>query len=157
MSLIEAAAVLAIIHVPYSLRIIYEATSTPGIDAAKAWTLFISAYRYGDVMGYAAGMLASTTVWFFFNLKLFSNKIPLLLFLIIGPLLLLFFAAPIYFRDLNGNIGNPEFVSSYVKFLLGAAAFLWILSMYHQRTAGTNIDVRGTDSVKQIMKTVHPG
>ncbi|ASP70451.1 hypothetical protein CDO28_02040 [Sinorhizobium meliloti] len=157
MSFVEAGVVLAIIHVPYAFRILYEALGTPGMDFSKARILFFSAYKYGDVMGYAAGMLASTTVWFFFNFRLFANRIPLLLFLVIGPLFLLFLSSPIYFRDLNGNIGNTEFVSNYVIFLLLVAAFFWIFSMYQQRTAGTNFDVRGADSVNQIMKTVHPG
>jgi len=157
LTIVEILLTLLIVHIPLFLRIIYDAVGKPGMTWAGAVDLFWSGYKYGDILGYTAGMLASSTVWFFLNLRLFSSRPGRLLALTIGPLLLLFFASPVYFRDINGDIGNATFTVTYIQIILALSLLLWLVSIYQQRAIGNDIDLSGDKAVTAIKNKLSAG
>ena len=155
-SVFEAVIVLLIMHVPIVLRLLYEGMDSAQMTWTAAWSMFMSSYRYGDILGYTSGLLASSTAWFLLNLHYSKHRPKTILALIVLPLLLFFFASPMYFRDLKGPVENHEFAEAYVKFLLGSAAALWIVSMYQQRSI-PSLRLSDGDQIKDIMKNVTDG
>ncbi|MNV47784.1 hypothetical protein D3C71_1396610 [compost metagenome] len=154
LSVLEIIATLLIINIPLFLRLVYDTMGRPGTTMETAIAMFLSGYKYGDILGYTAGMLASSTVYFLINFKLFSLRPGLLLTLTIGPLLVLFFASPVFFRDMTGNVGNASFAASYIQWVLGISFLLWLFSAYQQRAIGTGLDINGDRAVDAIKTTL---
>ncbi|MCQ1572965.1 hypothetical protein NFO65_19755 [Neorhizobium galegae] len=150
LSCLEIVLTLLIINIPIFLRLIYDAMGKPGTTFTTAVELFWSGYKYGDILGYTAGMLASSTVYFLFNLRLFTSRPGLLLSLTLGPLLVLFFASPVFFRDMTGGVGNATFAASYVQGILALSFLLWLFSAYQQRAIGSGMDLNGDRAVNAI-------
>lgn len=151
-SIVEMILTLAIIHVPIILRIIYLKFD-PKFSDSSFYDLFIGGFKYGDVLGYTAGLLASSTVWFLLNIGLFKSRPLRVVLMILAPLLLLFFAAPVYFKEMNGEL-NSGFAASYVQGIVVLSFFFWFVSLYQQKAIVNISSVSGSQMVDSIVEQV---
>lgn len=137
LSLIEASIVIAVTQLPLLIGLIVHVMRTA--DAEFTWataiSVFSDTYTHGDVLSYVAGILGSSMAYFLVNMWVLRNRPGLFVPLILLPVLLLLFAAPVYIQDIDGQVGNENFVANYIKYLLWAAVGLWLYSLYQSRVA----------------------
>jgi len=136
-SALEAFIVLLVTQLPLLLGLISHVMDTAGetFSFATAAEVFGRTFSPGDVLSYAAGILGSSMAFFVVNLGVFKHKTFLILPLIVAPIFILFFAAPVYIQDIDGQVGNAQFVSTYIKVLIGLSIFVWLFSLYQSRVA----------------------
>ncbi|WCK12380.1 hypothetical protein G6L41_008870 [Agrobacterium tumefaciens] len=132
-SLFEIILTMAFVHLPILLGLVFQAVGKDGMTPELALKMFFADYSYGDILGYSAGILASSTVWFVLNIKMFKNRPGWGAALIVFPFLILMFAAPVFFREQVGEVGNNEFAATYVQLILLLAFLTWWVSLYQQR------------------------
>ena len=137
LSVVEALIVLLVTQLPLLLGLISHVMNTAGetFSFATAAEVFGRTFSPGDVLSYAAGILGSSMAFFVVNLGVFKHKTVLILPLIVAPIFILFFAAPVYIQDIDGQVGNAQFVSTYIKVLIGLSIFVWLYSLYQSRVA----------------------
>lgn len=137
LSVIEALIVLLVTQLPLLLGLITYVMATAGetLSFATAAKVFGQTFSPGDVLSYAAGILGSSMAFFVVNLGVFKHKTMQILPLIVAPVFILFFAAPVYIQDIDGQVGNAQFVSNYIKVLIGFSVFVWLYSLYQSRVA----------------------
>lgn len=144
----EACIILLIIHVPLYFSIIWYLFDIQSNNVTNtAASVFRKTYDAGDILGYTAGLLASSTAFFFRRAYLFSVKPKTTLALTILPLVVLFFASPVFFRELDGRGEISSFASDYVIWLLAAAAIVWLFSLYQQSTIFSPSRDTATESI----------
>jgi hypothetical protein len=148
-SLFEIILTMIFIHLPLLLGLIFQAVGKAGMTSELAFKMFFADYSYGDILGYSAGLLASSTVWFVLNIGLFKNRPGWAVGLILVPFVILMFAAPVFFREQVGDVGNSEFATIYVQFLLGFAFLTWWVSLYQQRVS-PELNSGGANEVQKI-------
>lgn len=151
-TIVEMFFTLMIIHLPIILRIVFMKFEDRNADIS-IWTMFLDGYRYGDILGYTAGLLASSTVWFVLKFKLLAVRPKTMLFLIFAPLFLLFFATPVYLKELTGSV-DSDFAFIYVKTILFISFILWMISLYYQRAIVELGDLTGNNQSDRIAKQV---
>ncbi|WP_049643398.1 hypothetical protein [Candidatus Rhodobacter oscarellae] len=149
MVLVEAIIVLLIVHVPLVLSLIYKKIGSEGTSIVE--TVFES-YQVGDVLGYVAGLLASSTAYFFVRFRYARYKPYTMAVVAFSPVILIFFAAPVFFRDLDGNISTGTFTNNYIIGLLAFAAAIWLFSLYQQKAISR---ISGDSGADDLMKRVH--
>lgn len=134
-SFLEACIVLLVTQLPLLLGLINHVMNTEGetFSLGTAVAVFQTTFSPGDVLSYAAGILGSSMAFFVVNLGVFRHKPLLIVPLILAPILVLFFAAPVYIQDIDGQVVNAEFISDYIKVLLGASILVWLFSLYQSR------------------------
>lgn len=137
LSVVEALIVLLVTQLPLLLGLISHVMGTAGetFSLATAMEVFGRTFSPGDVLSYAAGILGSSMAFFVVNLGVFKHKTVLILPLVVAPILILFFAAPVYIQDIDGQVGNAQFVAAYIKVLIGLSIFVWLYSLYQSRVA----------------------
>jgi len=109
-SLLEAAIVLTVTQLPLLLGLISHVMSTDGetFSFDTAVQVFGRTFSPGDVLSYVAGILGSSMAFFVVKLGVFKRKPSMVLPLIVAPILILFFAAPVYIQDIDGQVGNAD-------------------------------------------------
>lgn len=137
LSVVEALIVLLVTQLPLLLGLISHVMDTAGetFSFKTAAEVFGRTFSPGDVLSYAAGILGSSMAFFVVNLGVFKHKTILILPLIVAPIFILFFAAPVYIQDIDGQVGNAQFVSTYIKVLIGFSVLVWLYSLYQSRVA----------------------
>lgn len=135
-TLIEAIVCLIVIHLPLLLLFLFRMTGAPENSNASevAWELFFASFSPKDIMGYTAGLLASSTAFFVINIKFAKVKPLTVVAFIVLPILILFFAVPLYFQAISGGTPNHQFASWYSITIVGAAIVVWLVSLYKQKT-----------------------
>lgn len=135
LSLLEACIVLAVTQLPLLLGLISHVMGSAGqtFSLETAAQVFSRTFSPGDVLSYSAGILGSSMAFFLVNLGVFKHKTILVVPLIIAPIAVLFFAAPVYIQDIDGQVGNTEFVTFYIKVLLSVSVVIWLFSLYQSR------------------------
>jgi drug/metabolite transporter (DMT)-like permease len=147
--LLEALIVLLIVHVPLVLSLIYKKM---GKEDTSIFNTVVESYQVGDVLGYVAGLLASSTAYFVVRIGYMRYRPKTVAFLMLSPIIIIFFAAPVFFRDIDGKISYNEFTEQYILGLLISAALVWLYSLYQQKVIGRPSD---NDDVKKLMNSVH--
>ncbi|MEP3895206.1 MAG: hypothetical protein ABJN52_14570 [Litorimonas sp.] len=134
-SLLEAAIVLAVTQLPLLLGLISHVMSTDGetFSVDTAIQVFGRTFSPGDILSYVAGILGSSMAFFVVKLGVFKRKPIMIVPLVVAPILILFFAAPVYIQDIDGQVGNADFVSNYIKFLLYCSVAVWLFSLYQSK------------------------
>jgi hypothetical protein len=152
-SFVEAFLVMAIIHVPLGLRIVWlliGSEHTLGVEHSF-WTAFASNYRTADVLAFSTGLLASSTAYFFVSYQYFKVKPKTMLLLTVFPLILVFAATPVFLRDLDGRLVVAGFASTYVRVVVGIVIFAWLYAIYQQKAIARSSE---DDPVRDIMNSV---
>jgi len=134
-SLLEAVIVLVVTQLPLLLGLISHVMDNDGVTFSvdTAIEVFGRTFSPGDVLSYVAGILGSSMAFFVVKLGVFKRKPIMVAPLIIAPFLILFFAAPVYIQDIDGQVGNEDFVNSYIRFLLSCSVVVWLFSLYQSR------------------------
>lgn len=155
LSFIEACIVIAVTQLPLLIGIIVYVMRTA--DAEFTWatarSVFSDTYTHGDVLSYVAGILGSSMAYFLVNMWVLRNRPGLFVPLILLPVLLLLLAAPVYIQDIDGQVGNENFVANYIKYLLWAAVGLWLYSLYQSRVA-FNLTLSDKSGAEQIVNEI---
>lgn len=152
-SLVEALIVMAIIHVPLALHVVWTLV---GNEAAAAEgqnfiTILSNNYRTADVLAFSTGLLSSSTAYFIVSYRFFTIRPKTMMLLVIGPLLLVYASTPIFLRDLDGGLAAEGFASTYAQFIMGLVILAWLFAIYQQKAIVRSFD---DDPVRDIMNKV---
>ena len=153
LSFIEALIVMAIVHVPLVLRIVWIliGNEQSALTGQTFVDVIASNYRTADVLAFSTGLLASSTAYFFVSYHFFKVKTKTMLLLTVGPLLLVFASTPVFLRDLDGGLVADGFASTYVQVIVALVILAWLFAIYQQKAIVRSSD---DDPVRQIMDSV---
>lgn len=149
MVLVEAIVVLLIVHVPLVLSLIYKKIGSEGTSIIET---VVEIYQIGDVLGYVAGLLASSTAYFVVRFRYAQYKPYTMGVVAFAPVVVIFFAAPVFFRDLDGDVTTGPFTNKYITVILISAAVIWLFSLYQQKAISK---IPENEPANKIMKNVH--
>ncbi|MCB1397521.1 MAG: hypothetical protein H6898_16810 [Rhodobacter sp.] len=126
---------LLITQVPLALGMVYYLLNNQdaGVSLETAKTVFAQSFTVGDVLGYVAGILGSSTAYAIMKIQAFSVRPFLTLLLISAPFVVLLFASPMYIQDVDGGVQNGDFGRTYATVIIGISIALWIHALYQSR------------------------
>ena len=111
----------------------------------------------GDSLSYAAGILGSTMAFFLVKIKIFKVNPFMIIIVIIVPMAILFFAAPLYLAEITDQVKNKTFAQEYAFYIIIAAALVWIYSLYQQRVLTEGVRYDSEAGARDIIDNIQSG